>query len=369
MKALALVCLLAVATASPAQPAKSRTPVSPEILPDHRVTFRVRAPKATEVTLTADWQARGAEKMTKDDAGVWSVTVGPLEPGPAIYNFNIDGLAVPDPINPRIKLRARTSASLVDVPGDGTELWNAGAVPHGRVELVYIRSKAALPGQTREVRVYTPPGYEKDATRKYPVMYLLHGSNDTAAGWTDVGRANYILDNLIAQRKAVPMLVVMPFGHALPFGEPGDNTKVFEQHLLEDVIPTVEKTYRTAAGRENRTIVGLSMGGGQALTIGLSHLDLFSHVGAFSSAIPSNFSIRFKALLDDPAGTNAKLKVLFVACGKQDGAFARSQQLDKILTDHQIGHTFYPTEGRHNFAVWRLYLGQIAPMLFREGRK
>ncbi|HEY2908637.1 MAG TPA: alpha/beta hydrolase-fold protein, partial [Gemmataceae bacterium] len=200
-------------------------------------------------------------------------------------------------------------------------------------------------------------------------LYLFHGSNDPAAGWTDVGRANYILDNLIAQKKAVPMLVVMPFGHALPFGGPGDNTKVFEQHLLEDVIPTVEKMYRTAAGRENRAIVGLSMGGGQALTIGLSHLDLFSHVGAFSSAIPSNFSTRFKALLDDPAGTNAKLKVLFVACGKQDGAFARSQQLDKILTDHKIGHTFYPTEGRHNFAVWRHYLGQIVPMLFRDGRK
>jgi enterochelin esterase-like enzyme len=369
MRTLALVCLLAATAAVPAQPAKNSTPASPEVHPDRTVTFRVRAPKATEVTLTADWQAGGAEKMTRDDAGVWSVTVGPLEPGPAIYNFNIDGVAVPDPVNPRVKLRARTSASIVDVPGDGTELWNPGTVPHGRVELVYVPSKAALPGQTREVRVYTPPGYDKDAARKYPVMYLLHGSNDTAAGWTDVGRANYILDNLIAQQKAVPMLVVMPFGHALPFGGPGDNTKVFEQHLLEDVMPAVEKTYRTAAGRENRAIVGLSMGGGQALTIGLSHLDLFSHVGAFSPAVPGDFSTRFKALLDDPAGTNAKLKVLFLACGKQDGAFARSQQLDKTLTAHKIDHTFYPTEGRHNFAVWRQYLGQVAPVLFRDAGK
>jgi enterochelin esterase family protein len=217
--------------------------------------------------------------------------------------------------------------------------------------------------------VYTPPGYDKDAARKYPVMYLLHGSNDTAAGWTDVGRANFILDNLIDQKKAVPMLVVMPFGHALPFGGPGDNTKVFEQHLLEDVIPAVEKTYRTAAGRENRAVVGLSMGGGQALTIGLGHLDLFSHVGAFSSAVPGDFPTWFKALLDDPAGTNAKLRVLFVACGKQDGAFARSEQLAKTLTAHKIDHAFHPTEGRHNFAVWRRYLGQVAPMLFRETGK
>jgi enterochelin esterase-like enzyme len=369
MRTLALVCLLAVTTAVPAQPAKNSTPVSPEVHPDRKVTFRVRAPKATEVTLTADWQASGAEKMAKDDAGVWSITVGPLEPGPAIYNFNIDGVAVPDPINPRIKLRARTSASIVDVPGDGTELWNPGTVPHGRVELVYVPSKTALPGQTREFRVYTPPGYDKDASRKYPVMYLFHGSNDTAAGWTDVGRANYILDNLIAQKKAVPMLVVMPFGHALPFGGTGDNIKVFEQHLLEDVIPTVEKMYRTAAGRENRAIVGLSMGGGQALTIGLGHLEMFSHIGAFSSAVPGDSSARFKALLDDPAGTNAKLKVLFLACGKQDGAFARSQLLDKTLTAHKIDHTFYPTEGRHNFAVWRQYLGQIAPVLFRDTGK
>ncbi|HEY2784412.1 MAG TPA: alpha/beta hydrolase-fold protein [Fimbriiglobus sp.] len=369
MRTLALVCILSATTAVPAQPAKNRTPFSPEVRPDRTVTFRVRAPKATEVTLTADWQASGVEKMTRDDAGVWSITVGPLVPGPAIYNFNIDGVAVPDPINPRVKLRARTSASIVDVPGDGTELWNPGMVPHGRVELVYVRSKAALPGQTREVRVYTPPGYDKDSAHKYPVMYLLHGSNDTAAGWTDVGRANFILDNLIAQKKAVPMLVVMPFGHALPFGGPGDNTKVFEQHLLEDVMPLVEKTFRTTAGRENRAIVGLSMGGGQALTIGLGHLELFSHVGAFSAAVPGNFSTRFKALLDDPAGTNAKLKVLFVACGKQDSLFARSQQLDKTLAAHKIDHTFYPTEGRHNFAVWRQYLGQIAPMLFREAGK
>ena len=129
------------------------------------------------------------------------------------------------------------------------------------------------------------------------------------------------------------------------------------------------RTYRTAHGRENRAIVGLSMGGGQALTIGLSHLDLFSHVGAFSSAVPVDFPTRFKALLDDPAGTNAKLRVLFVACGRQDGAFARSEQLAKTLTAHGIAHTFHPTEGRHNFAVWRQYLGQVAPMLFRDAGK
>ena len=155
MRTLALVCLLAFPPTVPGQPAKNSTPVSPEVHPDRTVTFRVRAPKATDVTLTADWQAGGAEKMTRDDAGVWSITVGPLEPGPAIYNFTIDGVAVPDPVNPRVKLRARTSASIVDVPGDGSELWNPGAVPHGRVELVYVPSKAARPGTMMTVGATT----------------------------------------------------------------------------------------------------------------------------------------------------------------------------------------------------------------------
>jgi enterochelin esterase family protein len=264
-----------------------------------------------------------------------------------------------------MKLRARTSASLVEVPGDGTELWNATNVPHGRVELNYVLSKA-INGETREVRVYTPPGYDAEASRKYPVLYLFHGSNDTAAGWTDVGRANYILDNLIAQKKAVPMVVVMPWGHATPFGGPGDNNKLFEQFLLEEVMPTVEKTYRVLPGRENRAIVGLSMGGGQSLQIGLSHLDLFSHVGAFSAPVPGGMETRFKSLLDNPDDTNKKLSLLWFACGRQDGLFARSKQLDDTLTAHNIRHTFAPSEGLHNFAVWRLYLGQIAPLLFKD---
>src|SRR5262245_8121150 len=242
MKTRSLRLPLLLASQASGQPRPAGV-VSPEVHPDRRVTFRVSAPKAAVVTLTADWLAAGTtEKLTKDDRGVWSVTVGPLAPGVAIYNFNIDGLAVADPVNPRVKLRARTSASLVEVPGDGTELWQPGAVPHGRVELVYVPSQA-LAGQTREVRVYTPPGYDRDSARRYPVLYLLHGSNDTAAGWTDVGRAHFILDNLIAQGKAVPMLIVMPWGHAAPFGGPqGDNTRLFERFLLDDALPAVEKT-------------------------------------------------------------------------------------------------------------------------------
>jgi enterochelin esterase family protein len=340
---------------------------SPEVQADRRVTFRIQAPKATAMTINGDWMPPSTQTpLTKDDEGVWSVTLGPLAPGISIYNFTVDGLAIADPINPKMKLRARTSASLLEVPGDGAQFWEIQDVPHGKVEINYIRSKA-LGNQTREVRVYTPPSYDANGSATYPVLYLLHGNNDTAAGWTEVGRANYILDNLIAQKKAVPMIIAMPWGHAVPYGEPqAGNTALFEKHLLEDLMPAIERTYRTSPGRENRALVGLSMGGGQALAIGPAHLDLFSAVGAYSAAVPADFETRYKALLDDPEDTNAKLKVFWIGCGKSDPAFPRSEKLAALLEAHNVKHTFMPSEGYHNYANWRLYLGETAPLLFRE---
>ena len=340
-----------------------------EVLPDKKVTFRIRAPKATDVTITGDWMAPNTPvKLIKDDQGVWSVTLGPLASGIAIYNFTVDGMDIADPVNPRMKLRSSTSASLLEVSGDGKELWEIQSVPHGRVELNYIPSKV-LDDQTREVRVYTPPGFDARGTLQYPVVYLLHGNNDTAAGWTDVGRAHYILDNLIAQKKAVPMVVVMPWGHATPYGGPGNNTALFEKYLLEDVMPVIDQTYRIAPGRDNRAIVGLSMGGGQSIAIGLAHLELFSSVGAFSASIPGDFETRYKALLDNPADTNSKIHTFYIGCGKLDNAFSRSQQLDTLLTALDIKHTFVASEGLHNFANWRLYWGETAPLLFHEKSK
>lgn len=341
--------------------------VSPEVHPDRRVTFRVRATNATEVTLFGDWM-KPETKLTlaHDEEWIWSATVGPLEPGLAIYTFTVDDVTTPDPVNPRIKLRARTSASLVEVPGNPPELWEARDVPHGKVEVNW--EKSTVCGDTRAYYVYTPPGYKPGLwSKRYPVLYLLHGNNDTAAGWTDVGKANFILDNLIAEKRATPMIVVMPFGHAVPYvGPQSNNTAMVERYLVEEVMPQVESKYRVASGREDRAIVGLSMGGGHALHIGLSHLDRFSAVAAFSSAVPPNFSIRFKAMLDDPDGTNKKLKLLWIGCGRQDTAFERNQKLSELLTVHQIKNTFHATEGLHNFAIWRRYLVEVAPLLFRR---
>src|SRR6185436_17825045 len=274
----------------------------------------------------------------------------------------------PDPVNPRIKLRARTSASLVDVPGNPPELWQARDVPHGAVEVNWAKSEVT--GDTRAYYVYTPPGYSANPLKRYPVLYLLHGNNDTAAGWADVGKANFILDNLIAEQKARPMIIVMPWGHAVPYGgSQSNNTAIFERYLIEEVMPQVEKKYRVARGRDNRAIAGLSMGGGHALQIGLGHLELFSAVAAFSSAVPGNFESRFKPLLDDPDGTSKKLKQLWIGCGRQDSAFERNQKFSELLTAHKVRNTFCPTEGLHNFAVWRRYLVEVAPLLFRKDGK
>jgi enterochelin esterase-like enzyme len=245
--------------------------LSPEVHPDRRVTFRIRAPKASEAAFTGDWmKPNTSEKMTRDAEGVWSVTVGPLAPSIYIYTFSVDGVTMADPVNPRIKLRARTSASLVEVPGENLQIWDARDVPHGSVDVNWQKSKV-LNGETRWIWVYTPPGYEKERSRRYPVLYLFHGSNDIAGGWVLAGQANFILDNLIAEKKAEPMIVVMPFGHAVPFGARGDNNKLYEEYVLQDVMPLVEGKYRTDAKRERRAIAGLSMGGGQALYMGFGH--------------------------------------------------------------------------------------------------
>ncbi len=365
-----LVTLFLVLIGAATRAAAPDTTVSPEVLSDHRVTFRLRAPKANEVTFYGDWMPLNTkEPMTRDADGVWSVTLGPVQPGIYIYTFTLDGLTMADPVNPRIKLRARTSASLLEVPGDPPALWQPRDVPHGTVE-INLQKSTVIPGETRQIWVYKPPGYDTHPRKRYPILYLLHGSNDTPAGWTMAGCANYILDNLIAEGRAEPMIVVMPFGHAVPFTAPMDqqtnNSALFEEYLRKDVLPGMEQRYRVAPGRERRAIIGLSMGGGQALQTGLDHLDQFSVVGAFSSAIPRDFENRYQSLLDNPAETNRKLKLLWIGCGRQDTAFDRNQKLSDLLAAHHIEHTFRATPGAHTYTIWRQYFSEVAPLLFHN---
>lgn len=348
--------------------AQTNRVVSPEISADRMVTFRVAAPKATEVSFFGDWMEVGSKlPMAKGADGNWFVTTGPIAPGVYIYHFVVDGVTMADPVNPQIKLRARTSASLLEVPGN-KEIWEARDVPHGTVEIVPHVAKT-LGGETRQALVYKPPGYD-GSRKKYPVLYLLHGSNDTAAGWMMVGRANFILDNLLAEKRAREMVVVMPFGHAVAFDAPREeaqkNGEKFEEYLLKDLMPLVEERYRVASGAKNRAILGLSMGGGQALQIGLGHLDKFRWVGAFSAGMPRDFETRFADLLAKPDATNRKLNLLWIGCGRQDTIAIRgADELTRLLQAKGIAHTYRPTEGRHTFTVWREYLAEVAPLLFR----
>lgn len=346
-------------------------PGYPEVLPDGRVTFRITAPKASEVTLTSDWQS-GTQKLEKGADGVWSLTVGPLAPSSYIYSFNVDGMAIADPINPKMKLRARTSASVFEVPSGSANVQEVRDVPHGNVEMNWHKSPV-LGGETRSFWVYTPPGYSQENARRYPVFYLLHGSNDRPAGWIDVGNVNLILDNLIAEKKATPMIVVMPFGHVLPFGQRGDgtrnNTTLFEDYLLKDVIPTVEGKYRIASGRRNNAIGGFSMGAEQSLHIFFHHLDRFSSIGAMA---PSGYRVLEKehaALLADAKGTNAMIDLLWVGCGRSDPShFPGSQQVVDVLTAKQIQHVWRPVEGVHNHTFVRGQLVELIPLLFRPAK-
>jgi enterochelin esterase family protein len=343
--------------------------VSPEVGPDRRVTFRLRAPNANEVLLTGEFQ-QGSKRLEKGADGLWTITVGPLEPEIYNYNFTIDGVRTIDPGNPDVKTGSTPStvASILEVRGDRLAFYDAQPVPHGEVRTHWYASKSL--NSQRRLTVYTPPAYDNDRSTRYPVLYLLHGANADERAWSQLGHANLILDNLLAAGKAKPFLVVMPFGYGVPPGAPGaqgQNTAQFSKDLLEDAIPYVESHYRAHADRDHRAIVGLSMGGGQALNIGLNHLELFSHVGGFSAALgrAADFPRTYATLVADADATNNKLHLLWVGCGKDDSLFGASRDFARFLTEHKVKHTFLESSGAHTWMVWRRYLNEIAPLLFR----
>jgi enterochelin esterase-like enzyme len=341
---------------------------SPEVAPDRRVTFRLHAPKASEVLLTGEFQ-QGSKSLEKGENGLWTLTLGPLEPEIYNYNFTIDGVRTIDPGNPDVKVGSTPStiSSIVEVRGDGPAFYDGQPVPHGDIRSHWYQSKSL--NSLRRLTVYTPPGYDRDLKTRYPVVYLLHGANADETAWYRLGRANLILDNLLANGKAKPFIVVMPFGYGVPPGTPGggQNTAMFSKDLIEDVIPYVQSQYRTSTDRDQRALIGLSMGGGQALGIGLNHLELFSYIGGFSSGLGrvTEFPKTYASLVAQPDAANKKLRLLWVGCGKEDGAFAASKSFSDFLTEAKIKHTFRETSGAHTWMVWRRYLNEISPLLFK----
>ncbi|SPE29572.1 putative esterase [Candidatus Sulfopaludibacter sp. SbA3] len=340
---------------------RAQAPVrSPEVAPDRRVTFRVLAPNATQVILTGEFQ-RGGKPLEKNEQGLWSVTIGPLDPEIYNYNFTIDGVKTIDPNNAQVKTGSTPStiSSILEVPAGEPTFYDADAVPHGEIRTHWYESKSLH--ATRRLTVYTPPGYESDARTRYPVLYLFHGANADETAWTRLGHVNLILDNLLAAGKCKPFVVVMPFGYGVPPGSGASgNTAAFTRDLLEDVLPFVDAHYRVYQDRGHRAIAGLSMGGGESLEIGLNHPDLFAYVGGFSAAIGNaNLQQTFAGLTGE-----RKLRLLWIGCGKDDGLFTASENFSKTLDAAHIQHTFRQSEGAHTWIVWRRYLNEFAPLLF-----
>jgi enterochelin esterase-like enzyme len=358
---------------------------SPEVLPDRRITFRILAPEAQDVSLRgSDIPGNGrGTAMTKGAEGVWEATVGPVEPGAYRYNFNIAGVPVIDPRNPSTSESNNNTWSLVTVPG--SDMFDTKQVPHGAVAAVTYYSTAL--GRFRRMHVYTPPGYEMGGAQKYPVFYLLHGAGDSDDSWSSVGRAGFILDNLIAAKKARPMVVVMPAGHTSRTtagrGAAGARDE-FAEDFLTDVMPYVEKNYRVLTTRGSRAIAGLSMGGGQTLNISMSHLDKFAYIGVFSAGVfgivpmpqragapapapPSgpSWEEQHAAALEDAAAKKG-LKLLWFSTGAEDGLIATSKATVEMLKKHGLDATFKESPGGHTWLNWRNYLVEFTPQLFQE---
>jgi enterochelin esterase family protein len=410
--------------AAPAQPGRGAgrgafgpQVTSPEVMADRRVAFRIVAPQAQNVRLSAgDIPAlvmgggRGAAnapgaapapspgQMQKGDNGVWEVVLGPLDPGAYRYNFTVDGVTVIDPRNPSISESNTNVWSLVVVPG--SDLFDTKNVPRGAVASITYYSTAL--GRFRRMHVYTPPGYELGGG-KFPVFYLLHGAGDCDEAWTSVGRAGFILDNLIAAKKAKPMIVVMPAGHttASMFGggrgaapaagaaaaPPRDE---FYDDFTKDIMPYVEKNYRVLTGRNDRAIAGLSMGGSQTMNVAFLNLAKFAYIGVFSSGAtlggggrgaagrgaapgaaaapappaPPDWEATHKADLDNPA-LKKGTKLIWLSTGVDDGLIASSRATVDILKKHGFAPVFKESPGAHTWINWRNYLTEFAPQLFQ----
>ncbi len=381
LPSLIVILLLSSAAVSAQQPkpAASAAPqmlpalITPEVHSDDSVTFRFRALNAQEVSVRREG-VPDPLPMQKDENGIWTVTTAPLPPDYYGYSIIVDGQRMIDPYNSLLKPNLLSTENMVHVKGESSLPWELNDVPHGEVHHHFYRSTVA--NDDRDYHVYTPPSYNPAAKTTYPVLYLLHGYSDDASGWSAVGRANVILDNLIAQGKAKPMIVVMPLGYGtmemvrVGWGGIGNHPEVREQNLtkfrealLTEVMPKVEAEYRVNKNRSNRAIAGLSMGGSESLLTGLNNLDEFAWVGAFSAGgLPDSFEKDFPSL---DAKANQELKLLWIACGTEDRLITANRSLREWMKQKGINHTDIETPGMHTWMVWRRNLAEFSPLLFR----
>jgi enterochelin esterase family protein len=356
--------------------------VSPEIHEDLSVTFRLFAPDANSISVTGGWmEGWGAsEALIKNDTGLWTLKVGPLEPEIYTYSFSIDGIILMDPANIRVMRDGRRYASMLLVPGEASALYEVKDVPHGTLQKIWYESPTLE--LTRRMYVYTPPGYES-GSEKYPVLYLLHGGGGDEDAWTTLGRTCQIMDNLIAAGKAKPMLVVMTNGNPGDAASPGEapprkgapedifrmGSGAFEKSLVQDVIPFVEKQFRALSGRENRAVSGLSMGGMQTMTLSFDYTDNFDYFGVMSMGIPDPRPDGRNWFQDvDERMKNLETegyKLYWIACGTDDFLYQAAKNLVAKMEEHGLEYTYRESSGGHTWSNWRIYLSELAPLLFK----
>jgi enterochelin esterase-like enzyme len=349
----------------------------PAIHPDLRVTFRFEAPAARLVQVQGgDGLGAGPFDMTRDGEGVWTVTISPAVPGLHYYWLLIDGVAVNDPAS-QTYFGCGKPTSGVEVPEPGVDFYEAQHVPHGEVRSHWYYSEIA--GAWRRATVYTPLSYEAQPGTRYPVLYLQHGAGEDETSWVRQGRANFILDNLIAAGKAQPMIIVMDCGYTIPLipprGGPPDRqamqrtVKAFEDFVIGELVPMVDASYRTLDDREHRAIAGLSMGGMQALHVGLNHLETFATIAAFSGAPMFDVDPRtdYGGVLSDPVAFNRQVRLLWMSAGTEEPHFMqRARQFREVLDTLGIVYTTYESPGTaHEWQTWRRSLHAFAPLLFR----
>jgi len=334
--------------------------ISPQVNPDKTVTFRFLAPSAKDVKLDAQFEKKPVP-MTKDSSGIWSVTVGPVEPDMYPYHFVVDRVNVSDPNNSTIFPNEGFQNSIVEITGDTPLIHTIQNVPHGTLSYRYYYSSEL---GVRPVVIYTPPGYEKNTEIKYPVLYLLHSTTDIEETWTKVGRANIILDNLIHQGKAVPMIVVMPYGRAYPIISKSsgslrtwDNMQEFKKDFLNNLLPFVQENYRVKTDRDNRAIAGFSGGGGETLYLGLNNPDMFRWVCGFAPGmLKEEFNRNNAIAFKNPTLTNQRLKLFWIGVGKEDGLYPVISDYLKVLDEKKINHETFISGGGHTWMNCKLYL-------------
>ncbi|MBN2635239.1 MAG: hypothetical protein JXR61_03140 [Prolixibacteraceae bacterium] len=352
-----------------AQPPTRPYVISPRVNPDKTVTFSYNAPNAQTVILDAQFGSQ--LPMTKGTNGIWSVTTEPVKPDIYPYNFIVDGTRVMDPANEDFFPNEFFKASLVDIPGNAPLIHSMQDVPHGTITYSNYKSNS-MNGTYRPLVIYTPPGYEKNQDKKYPVLYLISGTTDTEETWFKVGKANLILDNLIFQQKAVPMIIVMPYGNnGISVSGPSgpDVTQMydaFEKDLMNDIIPFVEKNYRVIADRENRAVAGFSRGGGQSLWAGLSNTDKFAYICSYSAYLTKDdFESNFSSFYADPEATNKKMKLFWLSVGNEDFLFQQAEEFMDLLKEKKINTKTLITSGGHTWMNCKLFLSESAPLLFK----